>query len=217
MSARLNLASQPFRNRTLPWTIASIITLASIAALIFIFVKSNEMNRQAAVVERDVNTLSPQLKEYDRKMNEIRQALTPDQRKLHDAAHSLVDRKRFSWSKLFADLESAMPDNVRVARINVRDVGTRSGQTVADLELSVVSKDPANVTNMMSKMNGMGIFRADLISQTPSKGRTSEGAEWVLALRYTQRTTVASTARANSSGGASQAELAALTASEGVK
>lgn len=216
MSARLNLASQPFRNRTLPWTIASILTLASIAALIFIFVKSNEMNRQAVVVERDIGPLSQQLKEYDAKINEIRQALTPEQRKLHDAAHALVDRKRFSWSKLFADLESAMPDNVRVARINVRDVGSHSGQTVADLELSVVSRDPANVTNMMSKMNGTGIFRADLISQTPSKGRTNEGAEWVLAVRYTQRTTVPSTARANESG-SSATQLAALTSSEGVR
>jgi Tfp pilus assembly protein PilN len=216
VSARLNLASQPFRNRTLPWTIASILTLASIAALIFIFVKSNEMNRQAVAVERDVNALTPQLREYDKKMNEIRQALTPEQRRLHDAAHALVDRKRFSWSRLFADLESSMPDNVRVARINVRDVGTRSGQTVADLELSVVSRDPANVTNMMSKMNGTGIFRADLISQTPSKGRTNEGAEWVLVVRYTQRTTVASNARANRSA-SSTAQLAALTSSEGVR
>jgi Tfp pilus assembly protein PilN len=189
VSARLNLASQPFRNRTLPWTIACIITLASIAALIFIFVKSSELNRQAAVVERDVSVLSPQLKEYDRKMNEIRQALTPEQRRLHDAAHALVDRKRFSWSRLFTDLEAAMPANVRVSRINVRDVGTRGGQTVADLELSVVSKDPAEVTNMMSRMNSSGIFRADLISQNPSKGR-NEGAEWLLGLRYTQRTTV---------------------------
>lgn len=211
MSARLNLASQPFRNRTLPWTIASIIALASIAALIFIVVKSNEMNRQAVAVERDVNVLNPQLKEYDRKMNEIRQALTPEQRKLHDAAHALVDRKRFSWSRLFADLEANMPGSVRVSRINVRDVGTRGGQTVADLELSVISKDPAEVTNMMSKMNSTGIFRADLISQNPSKGR-GEGAEWVLGVRYMQRTAAATTAGTIRGG---DAPLAAMLSGKG--
>ena len=190
MSARLNLSSQPFRNRTLPWTIASIIALASIAALIFIFVKSNDLNRQSVTVERDVNVMSQQLKEYDKKISEIRQALTPEQRKLHDAAHALVDRKHFSWSRLFADLEANVPDKVRVSRINVRDVGTRGGQTVADLELSVVSRDPAEVTGMMTKMNSTGIFRADLVTQNPSKGR-GEGAEWVLAVRYTQRGTAA--------------------------
>jgi Tfp pilus assembly protein PilN len=186
VSARLNLASQPFRNHTLPWTIASIITLASIAALIFIFIRSAEMNRQAAVVERDVSLLGQQLREYERKASEIRQALTPEQRVLHDAAHELVDRKRFSWSRLFADLEAAMPNNVRVSRITVSDIGTRGGQTVADLELSVISKDPAEVTGMMSKMNSTGIFRADLVSQNPARGR-GEGAEWVLAVHYTQR------------------------------
>lgn len=186
MSARLNLASQPFRNHTLPWTIASIITLASIAALIFIFVKSNDLNRQAAVVERDVAALRTQQAEIDRKANELRQALTPDQQQRHDAAHALVDRKRFSWSRLFADLEAEMPNNVRVSRISVRDVTARGGQTVADLELSVISRDPAEVTDMMARMNGKGFFRADLVSQNPSKGR-SEGVEWVLSVRYTQR------------------------------
>jgi len=190
VSARLNLASQPFRNHTLPWAIAGIITLASIATLVFIFIKSNEMQRQAVVVERDVNVLRQQWVDYEKKISEIRQALTPEQRALHDAAHGLVDRKRFSWSRLFADLEAAMPNNVRVSRINVRDVGTRGGQTVADLELSVISKDAADVTGMMSKMNGTGIFRADLVSQNPSKGR-GDGAEWVLAVRYTQRTLAA--------------------------
>lgn len=186
MSARLNLASQPFRNHTLPWTIASIITLASIAALVFIFIRSAEMNRQATIVERDVASLGQQLREYEKKAGEIRQALTPEQRILHDAAHTLVDRKRFSWSRLFADLEASMPNNVRVSRITVNDVGTRGGQTVADIELSVISKDPTEVTGMMTKMNSTGIFRADVVSQNPSKGR-GEGAEWVLAVRYTQR------------------------------
>jgi Tfp pilus assembly protein PilN len=186
VSARLNLASQPFRNHTLPWTIASIITLASIAALIFIFVKSNDLNRQAAGVERDVAALHSQQGEIDKKANELRQALTPDQQQRHDAAHTLVDRKRFSWSRLFADLEAEMPNNVRVSRISVRDVTARGGQTVADLELSVISKDPAEVTDMMARMNGKGFFRADLVSQNPSKGR-GEGVEWVLSVHYTQR------------------------------
>lgn len=212
MSARLNLASQPFRNRTLPWTIAGIITLASIAAFIFIVIKGDEMNRQAMVVERDVNVLSQQLKEYDKKVSELRQALTPEQRRLHDAAHTLVDRKHFSWSRLFADLESAMTNNVRVSRINVRDVEARGGQMVADLELSVIGKDPAEVTGMMSKMNSTGIFRADLVSQQPSKGR-SEGTEWVLAVRYTQRNATPATSALNDKS--SPAQMTAAILSEG--
>jgi len=58
----------------------------------------------------------------------------------------LVDRKRFSWSRLFADLEAVLPGDVRVARIAVRHVRTQSGVTVADLELAVVAKSPTIVT-----------------------------------------------------------------------
>ena len=32
-----------------------------------------------------------------------------------DAAHEIVDRKNFSWSRLLADLESTLSGNVRVA------------------------------------------------------------------------------------------------------
>ena len=33
MSAKLNLASRPFRNRALPWTVTALVAIASFAAL----------------------------------------------------------------------------------------------------------------------------------------------------------------------------------------
>lgn len=212
VSARLNLASQPFRNRTLPWAIAAVVALASIAGLLFIITQSSRLNRQAVVVERDVNELRLKLKEWDEKVNQLRQSLTPEQRKLHDAAHGLVDRKRFSWSRLFADLEASMPANVRVSRINVRDVASRGGVTEADLELSVVSKDPADVTRMMGDMNRSGTFRADLISQNPSRGRGGEGTEWVLSVHYIPRAVIA----ANTESGGVQ-PVSATSSGEGAR
>ena len=211
MSTRLNLASHPFRNRTLPWTVATVVTLCSLVALVFIAIQSSKMKNQAVVVERDVVAQRKELDKLEQKAAEIRQSLSPEQQKLHDAAHGLVGRKRFSWTRLFTDLEAAMPANVRVSRINVRDVGVRGGQTVADLELSVVSKNPADVTAMMGEMNRSGIFRADLISQNPSRGR-GDGAEWVLSVRYTPRGAVAAPENAEDQGGSVASATAATTA-----
>jgi Tfp pilus assembly protein PilN len=98
-----------------------------------------------------------------------------------------VDRKRFSWSLLFSDLEAALPGTVRVTRISVKDVNTLGNQTVADLELVVVSKNPTTITQMISDMEAGGTFRAELIAQNLQKGRGEIGTEYVMKVRYAPR------------------------------
>ncbi|MGA9995080.1 MAG: hypothetical protein WBP93_06690 [Pyrinomonadaceae bacterium] len=185
MSVNLNLASQPFRNRALPWTITTIITVASLVAFIFIFSKTQETNAQAVAVARDVAVLKQQDLDLIKRANEVKSALTPDQIQTLKAAHTLYDRKHFSWSRLFADLEATLPGSVRVTRIAVRDVVVRQGQTVAALDLSVVSKSPDAATEMITQMEHSGVFQAELLSQGLQKGRGETGTESTLSVRYT--------------------------------
>lgn len=185
MSVNLNLASQPFRNRALPWTITTIITVASLIAFIFIFSKTNETNAQAVTVAHDVAALKQQDLELIKRANEVKSALTPEQILTLKAAHTLYDRKHFSWSRLFADLEATLPGSVRVTRIAVRDVVIRQGQTVAALDLSIVSKSPDAATEMITQMERSGVFQADLLSQGLQKGRGETGTESTLSVRYT--------------------------------
>ncbi len=119
---KLNLASQPFRNRALPWIITAIITGASLLALVLIISESRAANARADTVASSMDTLRKQEAELLKIKDDINRALAPEQRELLNAAHILVDRKQFSWSLLFADLEAILPSNVRVIRINVRDL-----------------------------------------------------------------------------------------------
>lgn len=209
MSANLNLASQPFRNRALPWTITTIITIASLLAFIFIITRTNETNAQAAAVARDVAALKQQDQEIIKRGNEVRSALTPEQIQTLKAAHTLYDRKHFSWSRLFADLEATLPGSVRVTRIAVRDVVvTRQGQTVAELDLSVVSKSPDNATEMITQMDRSGVFQAELLSQGLQKGRGETGTESTLAIRYTPHGVAPAVENANNSSIAATATMA---------
>ena len=189
MSAKLNLASKPFRNRTLPWLITAIIMSASLIALVLIFSASRDARRKAEQAAADLDNVRKQEAVLIQKKDEINRALTPEQRQLLDAAHSLVDRKRFSWSRLFADLEAALPGNVRVTRINVKDVYMRGGRTSAELELSVMSKAASDdVTNMIGEMSRGGVFEAEPTAQNLQKGSASAGGmEWVLHVIYRPR------------------------------
>jgi Tfp pilus assembly protein PilN len=184
---RLNLASNPFRNRTLPWTVAVVVSAVSLLALIFILAQYRDESAKAAAAETQVATMTAERDRLLKHADEIRQNIPPEQLKTLDAAHALVSRKSFSWSQLFSDLEEVLPLNVRVSRINVRDVAQFGDQTRAELDLTVVGKTPADVTDMMEKMNHAGTFSATPVTENQKSGRGETGYEWVLRVNYVQR------------------------------
>jgi Tfp pilus assembly protein PilN len=187
MKTRLNLASQPFRNRGLPWTVTAVITAVSLLALVLIVRSTFQWNAQAQSIQRDIKDLQSRSDVKKRQADELKAALTPDQKRTLRAAHALVDRKRFSWTRLFADLESALPGGVRVSRIIVKEANAQGDRTVADLDLTVVSKSPTTVTDMIEQMEREGVFHAELVAQNPQRGRNESGAEYEMNVHYVPR------------------------------
>jgi Tfp pilus assembly protein PilN len=187
LSIKLNLASKPFSNRSLPWAITALVIFVSLIGLVFIFRNTRQANTQAAVVQTDINSLGQEEQGILKQVEVVRSALTPEQLQTLTAAHVLVDRKRFSWSRLFADLEAALPGSVRVKRISVRGVSTRADQTLAELELVVVAKTPNVITEMISEMDRAGVMQAELRSQNLQRGRGESGAEYELYVIYRPR------------------------------
>jgi Tfp pilus assembly protein PilN len=187
MSTRLNLASNPFRNRVLPWTVTGLVVVFCIVALIFIAQSTFRTNAKTATTQRDVNELKSRLDTVSKQAKAVEIALTPEQKRELKYAHGLVDRKRFSWSQLFVDLEGALPGEIRVTRIVVKTVGVEGGRPAADLTLVVDSKSPTNVTQMIQDMESEGIFHAVLTAQNPQRGKGETGSEYELDVHYLPR------------------------------
>jgi Tfp pilus assembly protein PilN len=199
MPTKLNLASKPFSNRSLPWVVTTLVIFVSLVCLVFIVRAAGRANAQAAAVQKDINDLKQQDLNLRKQADAIKNSLTAERLQTLAAAHTLVDRKHFSWSRLFADLESALPGTVRVKRIAVRGVTTRGDGTLADLELTVVAKNPATITEMIAEMDRGGVFHAELRSTTLSRGRGETGADYELAVIYRPRAGSATEAVASSS------------------
>jgi len=187
MPTKLNLASKPFNNRALPWVATFGVIFISLVSLIFIVRGTRQVEAQAYSIQNDINNLGQQAQTLRQKAEAVKNSLTPEQLQTLDAAHTLVDRKHFSWSRLFADLELALPGSVRVKRIAVRGVSTRGEQTLAELELTVVAKSPATITAMIAEMDRAGVFQAELRSQNLQRGRGETGAEYDLSVVYRPR------------------------------
>lgn len=187
MPTKLNLASKPFSNRSLPWAVTTLVIFLSLVCLVFIVRATRNANAQANSVQNEVNSMHQQEQTLRQQAEAVKNSLTAEQLQTLEAAHTLVDRKHFSWSRLFADLEMTLPGSVRVKRIAVRGVGTRDEQTSAELELTVVAKTPATVTDMIAEMERAGVFHAELRSTNLQRGRGESGAEYELYVEYRPR------------------------------
>ena len=187
MTSNLNLASKPFTNRLLPWLLTAVVLFVSVIGLLGVVHYTLQANRESEAIRVEINNLRTQEKGLLDDAKKVKALMTRDQLQALEAAHQLVDRKTFSWSRLLADLEAALPGNVRVSRIAVRAIGMQGDQTVADLELTVFAKSANVVTAMIRDMDRAGIFQADLRVQNLQKGRGESGTEYELEVIYRPR------------------------------
>ena len=192
MNNSLNLASKPFSNRILPWALTVMILFVSLIGLLAVVQLTTKAKNEAASIQAQITQLKQREHTLLEAAKQVQQSFTPDQQLALPAAHALVDRKSFSWSRLLADLESSLPANVKVSRIAVRDVTRQGGQTVAQLDLAVFAKNPTTIDEMIRAMHQEGVFLAQIRNQNLQKGRGESGTEYELAVIYRARSSYSS-------------------------
>jgi hypothetical protein len=183
----LNLASKPFSNRILPWALTALVLFVSLIGLVLVVRLTTTTRAEAKRVETEIAQLKQQEQVLLNVTREVKNSLTADQQQALPAAHQLVGRKGFSWSRLLADLESSLPDKVKVSRISVRDVNKQGDQTIAQLDLAVFAKEATTISDMISSMHQEGIFEAEIRNQNLQKGRGEAGTEYELFVIYRPR------------------------------
>jgi hypothetical protein len=89
-------------------------------------------------------------------------------------------------------------------------VAVRGDQTLAELDLTVISKNATTITDMIGEMDRGGIFQAELRAQNLQKGRGETGTEYELYVIYRPRAS-ASAENKTQELASVQASLAAST------
>lgn len=187
MITKLNLASQPFRNRALPYMLAMLLLAVAVAGAVLSFAKLSDINKRSELARAEIESMQSEVQELKGKGEKVQQQLTPEQRELLVASHRLVANKSFGWSRLFADLETLLPGGVSVSRIAVENIYKDGDQTKADLEFSVLSRNYQSVITMIDNMNSSGVFQAELRGQDLQKTDLFTYTEYSLRLIYTPR------------------------------
>lgn len=187
VTSDLNLASKPFSNRSVPWALTAIILFISVIGLIVVVRLTTVARSQERTLQSEINSLRQQEQSLVKGAEEVKNSLSAEQQQAVPAAHQLVDRRSFPWSRLLVDLEASLPANVRVSRIAVRDVTKQGDQTIAELELDVFTKDPATLNQMITTMHQEGTFQPEVRVQKLQKGRGEQGTEFELFVIYRSR------------------------------
>jgi type IV pilus assembly protein PilN len=159
MRIHINLATEPFR-RDRPMLVASavcgMVLVALLGVLIFLIVseRGRQTETRAAVA----------------KLNSELRAITAEQAKLDSTLHlpmnaevlerslllnSLIQRKSISWTKLYADIESVKPDNVRLVQVRLPQINAHNEVTL-DMEVGV--KDPAQMIDFLKHLEDSSLF-----------------------------------------------------------
>lgn len=165
MSRALNLARRPFRNERLPTLLLGLgcLVLAGVSVR-HGFAAWNLMPSRAMSVEREAVTLEAEIASLRAEGESLAgqsQASVP--LKEWAAVKDLVDRRAFSWTGLFADLEKALPPSVRLVSIAPQ---SEEGQLV--LAMTAVGQDVDDALALLAALQKHPRFRgAQLVSYDP--------------------------------------------------
>ena len=160
---RNNLATRPFYNERALHAWLLTIALAAAAATVF-----NEL--WVAGYTRSDSALAAQASRDEASAAEAgvratRLLASVDPRQIEYAsiearqANDLIDRRTFSWTGLFNQFQTTLPDDVRIA--SVRPKLDAKGGIV--LTISVVAKSVEDVDQFMRRLDGTGVF-VDVLS-----------------------------------------------------
>jgi len=159
MRIPINLSSEPFR-RDRPMIVASSAGAAVLAGLLcfMIFLIVSERGRakeNRLAVERlnaQLRTIATEQAKYD---SILRQPANAEVLERSLLLNTLVERKSVSWSKIFADLETVMPYNVKLIQVRLPAINSHN-EVLLDMTVGATSPEP--VIGFLKKLEDSPLF-----------------------------------------------------------
>ena len=170
MRIPINLASQPFRRDRAMVAASVVVSLLLTVTLGVLVSLAMADDRQMADTRADIARLNARIASLNGEQAQLDAVLRkPENAEVLDRSVFLNDlllRKGISWTRIFADLEKALPHNVRIIQIHPA-VDSRNHVT---LDMQVGAESPEPVIKMFQTMAQAPFAKPDLkLQQTPTQ------------------------------------------------
>ena len=181
MRLDINLATRPYEDAREFWArwglgvgLLGLLTLVLISLAVHGWVKAGR-DRQS------IRHLEQQIEEKDRERAQAQAFLELDiNRSTRDQSqflNGLIQRKAFSWTRVFEDLERVMPTSVHVVSLKPE----LSDQNQLELEMKVAGDNRAGPIELVHRMEGSTHFQGAQLAQE-SSSETGTGGTGVAAV-----------------------------------
>ena len=189
MRTIVNLSARPFTNHRLLYIAVATIVLISLWLFLWTSSQRSLVTARAdslAVRVRDArDRLDKARAENQKNLKSQEQPPVSDMDRLELAsARQLLARRAFSINRVMADLEHYVPRDARLVGLKVEKVVPLGQPVTATVEVKALGKTPAQMTEMMEKIEKSGGVFAIRQSAQEASQDTSE-VPFTLVLVYT--------------------------------
>ena len=187
LNSRINLASVPFR-RDRPILVASAAAATLLAATLILLIYLAVSDRRQAEVDsvalqkthNEMTGVQREQARVDSVMRQTGNAAALDRSVLINA---LIQRKGISWTRIFADLETVLPHNVRIIAIRPQ-VNSRNELS---LDMTVAADTPEQVIGFITNLEGSDVFGSTAVSGYTPPTQTDATWRYRLTVNYAQK------------------------------
>jgi Tfp pilus assembly protein PilN len=167
---RTNLSTRPFYNQRAVSLWIGSLALVVAAATVFNLASVIDYSRNDTALATQASLDEARAGDLRANAAKLRASIDPRQIAFASteasAANELIDRRTFSWTALFNQFETTLPDDVRITSVRPKLEPKRG----IVLTMSVVARNVEDVDRFMQNLEGLGAFR----ELNPTEDRTDE-------------------------------------------
>ena len=178
MRLDINLATRPYEDAREFWTrwglgvgLLGILTLALLGLAVRGWINAGRDRHDIAQLQQQIAELDNERAQAQAFLDLAANRSTRDQSQF---LNGLIQRKAFSWTRVFEDLERVMPPNLHVVSLRPE----LNEQNQMQLDMKVAGDTRAAAVELVHRMEGSKHFQG---AQLVQEGQTGETGSGVLA------------------------------------
>ncbi len=187
MRIPINLAREPFR-RDRPMlvgsAVAAVLLMVTLGVLISLAITQRDQKRDTEAMLARTNARLAAVRNEQAKLDTSMRL--PGNEVVLDRSillNTLIRRKAISWTKIFSDLDTVCPTNVRV--IGIRPSINAQGGLFLDMQVAAESPEP--VIGFIAKLEGSDVFGSTAVSGFAPPSQTTPFYRYQLSVNYAQK------------------------------
>lgn len=170
----INIASQPFRRERAQNAVTAAIAAVLMVSLLALTVLILRSRAQAADLRNIIDSQRAELMRIQRSQAQYSTILSrPDNADVFSQSvllNELIARRAVSWTRVFQDLGTVLPNNMRLLSIRLPQVAAENGtgRNRVQLDMWVGTEQPAAVIQFMKRLASSKLFGdVSVMTQTP--------------------------------------------------